>query len=113
MLLPSSLFDAADDRVRLTFGHERIPRLLERWASHTASAHPWFDAVPCSRSIIDRNLAACRAHVEAHPTLLEWCEPAGGTFAFVRLRVPGVPQSNVSAHAYCEQLRRRARAHRS
>lgn len=33
MLLPSSLFDAADDRVRLTFGHERIPRLLERWAA--------------------------------------------------------------------------------
>ena len=32
MLLPSSLFDADDDRIRLTFGHERIPRLLDRWA---------------------------------------------------------------------------------
>lgn len=33
MLLPSSLFACGDDRVRLTFGHERVPRLLGRWAN--------------------------------------------------------------------------------
>lgn len=32
MLIPSSLFGDDDEAVRLTFGTEDVPRLLQRWS---------------------------------------------------------------------------------
>ncbi|KAL1522531.1 hypothetical protein AB1Y20_017518 [Prymnesium parvum] len=54
-----------------------------------------------NRALVADGLSACRAHVAAHAELLQWHEPAGGTFAFVGLRGWG---AQVSAHAYSQLL---------
>ena len=54
-----------------------------------------------SRELVAAGLHAARAHVLAFPGLLEWSEPSGGTFAFVRLR------GGVAASRYCDALRER------
>ena len=56
-----------------------------------------------NRSRLALGLSAVRDFIHAHEAQFEWCEPAGGTMAFPRIR-----DADVSAEAYAEALRARA-----
>ena len=53
-------------------------------------------------------LQAAYATVAAHPAALEWAQPRGGTFAFVRLLGSHAATPYPSSETYCDALRARA-----
>ena len=56
-----------------------------------------------SREILETQLPILRRFVQRHSHSLQWCEPTGGTFAWVKFQ----PSTGVTASAYCDAVRRR------